>query len=176
MKNTPTFVICKKYSLTIKAVSEKSDSLPVTDLDIQVVGTTVVGQDELIKGIATSLYNAHYMGIKCVEFIMGGSGTGKTLTMESFCKEMGLVYTIENATQYTQEGYVGESVDKMLVNLFEKSKGDFSKAENGMLIIDEIGKKTSKSRGNTESAHKVEEATEVPAAQPQSTRTRTHTH
>jgi hypothetical protein len=31
-----------------------------------------------------------------------------------------------------------------------------------------------KSRGNTESAHKVEEATEVPAAQPQSTRTRTH--
>lgn len=31
-----------------------------------------------------------------------------------------------------------------------------------------------KSQGNTESAHKVDEATEAPAAQPQSTRTRTH--
>ncbi len=129
---------------------DEFDNYPrISDLE-DCIKETVVGQDELIKGIATSLYNAHYMGIKCVEFIMGGSGTGKTLTMESFCKEMGLVYTIENATQYTQEGYVGESVDKMLVNLFEKSKGDFSKAENGMLIIDEIGKKTSKSRGNTD--------------------------
>ena len=63
---------------------------------------TVIGQDELIKGVATSLYDAHYMNIKCVDFIIGGSGTGKTLTMECFCKEMGLAYTIENATQYTQ--------------------------------------------------------------------------
>lgn len=114
------------------------------------VRETVVGQDELIKSIAISLYNAHYMGIRCVDFIMGGSGTGKTLTMEAFCKEMGLVYTIENATQYTQEGYVGESVDKMLVNLCQKSKGDYRKAENGMLIIDEIGKKTTKGKGNSD--------------------------
>lgn len=108
---------------------------------------TVVGQDELIKGIATSLYNSHYMGIKCVEFIIGGSGTGKTLTMESFCKEMELAYTIENATQYTQEGYVGESVSKMLSNLVKNSGNDFREAENGILVIDEIGKKTTKGRG-----------------------------
>lgn len=57
MKNTPTFVICKKYSLTIKAVSEKSDSLPVTDLDIQVVGTTVVGQDEFGIDIVKEVFN-----------------------------------------------------------------------------------------------------------------------
>ena len=58
------------------------------------VKETVVGQDQLVKSIATSLYNAHYMDIQCAEFIIGGSGTGKTLTMEAFCKEMGLVYTI----------------------------------------------------------------------------------
>lgn len=50
MTVSPTFVICKKYSLTIQAVSEKSDQLPVTNLDVKVVGT-VVGPDDTIKEI-----------------------------------------------------------------------------------------------------------------------------
>lgn len=121
----------------------------ISDIE-ECIKQTVVGQDELIRRIAISLYNAHYMGIRCVDFIIGGSGTGKTLTMEAFCKEMGLAHTIENATQYTQEGYVGESVDKMLANLVKNSGNDFVKAENGILIIDEIGKKTTKGRGNSD--------------------------
>lgn len=121
----------------------------ISDME-ECIKETVVGQDELIRRIAISLYNAHYMGIRCVDFIIGGSGTGKTLTMETFCKEMGLAYTIENATQYTQEGYVGESVDKMLANLVKNANNDFIKAENGILVIDEIGKKTSKGRGNSD--------------------------
>lgn len=130
--------------------SNKFEIYPrISDIE-QSIKETVIGQDELINRVATSLYNAHYMGIKCVEFIIGGSGTGKTLTMQAFCKEMGLAYTIENATQYTQEGYIGESVDKMLANLFKNSGGDFTKAENVILVIDEIGKKTSKGRGNTD--------------------------
>lgn len=121
----------------------------ISDIE-QCIKETVVGQDELIRRIAISLYNAHYLGTKCVDFIIGGSGTGKTLTMEAFCKEMGLAYTIENATQYTQEGYVGESVDKMLANLVKNAGNDFVKAENGILVIDEIGKKTTKGRGNSD--------------------------
>lgn len=118
----------------------------ISDLE-SCIKETVIGQDELINRIATSLYNAHYMQMRCVEFIIGGSGTGKTLTMEAFCKELGLAYTIENATQYTQEGYVGESVNNMLTNLVKNSRNDFQEAENGILIIDEIGKKTTKGRG-----------------------------
>lgn len=121
----------------------------ISDIE-ECIKETVVGQDELIRRIAISLYNAHYLGTRCVDFIIGGSGTGKTLTMEAFCKEMGLAYTIENATQYTQEGYVGESVDKMLANLVKNAGNDFVKAENGILVIDEIGKKTTKGRGNSD--------------------------
>lgn len=115
----------------------------------------VVGQDELVRSIATSLYNSHYMNIRCVDFIIGGSGTGKTLTMETFCKEMGLAYTIENATQYTQEGYVGESVNTMLSNLLKNAGKDFQKAESGILVIDEIGKKTTKGRGKSSDGRDV---------------------
>jgi len=114
------------------------------------VKETVIGQEHLIKSIATSLYDAYYMDVKCVEFIIGGSGTGKTLTMEAFCKEMGLPYTIENATQYTQEGYHGESVSRMLSNLVKNAGNNFSEAENGILVIDEIGKKTTKGRGGAD--------------------------
>lgn len=122
----------------------------ISDIE-ECVKETVVGQDELVESIATSIYDSIFMGIRCVEFIIGGTGTGKTLTMESFGKEMGLPYTIENATQYTQEGYEGESVNLMLSNLLSISGDDSRKAENGILIIDEIGKKTSKGRGNTDS-------------------------
>lgn len=123
--------------------------IPIKDLE-DCIKETVKGQDELIESIATSIYDSIYMGIKCVELIIGGSGTGKTLTMECFCKELGMAYTIENATQYTQEGYVGESVNKMLSNLFKNSDEDFVRAENGILIIDEIGKKTTKGRGSSD--------------------------
>lgn len=126
---------------------DEKEALPrISDIE-NCIKEVVVGQDELVRSVATSLYNANYMNIRCVDLIIGGSGTGKTLTMEAFCKEMGLAYTIENATQYTQEGYVGESVNTMLSNLFKNSGKDFQKAENGILVIDEIGKKTTKGRG-----------------------------
>lgn len=57
METTPTFVICKKYSLTIKAVSEKSNDLPLENLDVKVVGTTVTGQDENGNDIVKTVFD-----------------------------------------------------------------------------------------------------------------------
>ena len=57
MTNSPTFVICKKYSLTIKAVSEKSNDLPVENLDVKVVGTIVTGQDLAGNDIVETIYD-----------------------------------------------------------------------------------------------------------------------
>ena len=111
---------------------------------------TVIGQDQLIRSIAISLYNAYYTDVPCIELIVGGPGTGKTLTMECFCKEMCLPYTIESATQYTQEGYQGESVNRMLLNLIRCAGYEIEEAQNGILIIDEIGKKTTKGRGGSD--------------------------
>lgn len=57
MKNSPIYVICKKYSLTIEAVSEKSDKLPVSALQVQVIGTVVKGQNEEGNNIIETIYN-----------------------------------------------------------------------------------------------------------------------
>lgn len=57
IEKSPTFVICKKYSLTIKAVSEKSKDLPVKDLNVKVIGTIVDGQDEFGNDIIKTVYD-----------------------------------------------------------------------------------------------------------------------
>lgn len=57
IENSPTFVICKKYSLTIKAVSEKSNDLPIESLDVKVLGTTIIGQDEEGKDIVKTIFD-----------------------------------------------------------------------------------------------------------------------
>ncbi len=56
-QDSPTYVICRKYSLTIKAVSEKSNDLPIKDLDVKVVGTTVTGQDEAGNDIVKTIFD-----------------------------------------------------------------------------------------------------------------------
>ncbi len=57
MEKSPTYVICNKYSLTIKAVSEKSDSVPIEEMKIKVIETTVVGQDENGNDIIETIFD-----------------------------------------------------------------------------------------------------------------------
>lgn len=54
---------------------------------------------------------------------------------------MGIPCTIEDATKYTQEGYYGADVEEMVFNLLQNADNDFSKAWNGIIVIDEIDKK-----------------------------------
>lgn len=48
---------------------------------------------------------------------------------------------IEDATKYTQEGYYGADVNEMILNLLKNSNMDIKKAQNGIIVIDEIDKK-----------------------------------
>lgn len=106
----------------------------------------IVGQDEAIKKIVTAIYKAmEFKTIKTNLLILGGSGTGKTEIVTQIAKRLGLAYTIEDATKYTKEGYYGADVDEMISNLLENADNDLEKAQNGLLIIDEIDKKATSS-------------------------------
>lgn len=102
---------------------------------------TIKGQDEAVKRICINIYRAYYFDIKTNMLIIGESGTGKTEIIKQIAEEINLPYTIEDATMYTEEGYVGSSVTMMLANLMDNANKDFQKAEKGILIIDEIDKK-----------------------------------
>lgn len=133
----------------LPAVNHSAPFLPIDDM-ASIIKSTIIGQDEAVSKILLSLYCSNYLNkVPCVTLIIGPSGCGKTETITQICKYMDLAYTIETATQYTQEGYVGSSVDAMLANLIANSstkdkKVDRYKAEHGILFIDEIGKKAGK--------------------------------
>ena len=77
--------------------------------------------------------------------IMGPSGTGKTEMINIISKKMGIPYFKADATAYTKDGYVGKSVYTILSGLINATGGDIKKAQNGILIIDEIDKKLTSS-------------------------------
>lgn len=102
----------------------------------------IIGQDKQVRQIITSIYRAaNFKSIKANVLIIGNSGTGKTATIEQVAKRLHIPYTIEDATKYTQEGYYGADVNDMIYNLLENAGNDFERAQNGIIVIDEIDKK-----------------------------------
>ncbi len=102
----------------------------------------IIGQDAQVKEIITAVYRGIYFkSIKSNTLIIGDSGTGKTETVVQIAKRMHLPYTIEDATKYSKVGYHGANVEDMLLNLIENADGDVERAQNGIIIIDEIDKK-----------------------------------
>ncbi|MDA0578006.1 MAG: ATP-dependent Clp protease ATP-binding subunit ClpX, partial [Verrucomicrobia bacterium] len=49
-------------------------------------------------------------------------------------------FTISDATTLTEAGYVGEDVENILLSLIQNAEGDISRAEMGIVYVDEIDK------------------------------------
>lgn len=102
----------------------------------------IIGQDTQVRQIITSIYRAiNFKTIKSNILVIGNSGTGKTETIKQIAKRLNIAYTIEDATKYTQEGYYGADVNDMLYNLLENAEQNIERAQNGIIVIDEIDKK-----------------------------------
>lgn len=102
----------------------------------------IVGQDNAVDRIVLAIYRSlKIQTIKTNILVIGKSGSGKTETMKQVAKALKLPYTIEDATKFTKEGYVGGDVEDMVYNLFDNANCNAKEAERGMIIIDEIDKK-----------------------------------
>lgn len=72
--------------------------------------------------------------------LIGPSGTGKTLLASTLAKIVGVPFVVADATTLTQAGYVGDDVENILVRLLDVAEGNLSKAEWGIVYLDEIDK------------------------------------
>ncbi len=112
---------------------------------------TIRGQDKQVRRIVKYvLKNLEYANNPDVTepnkrkkniLIRGETGTGKTEIVRRLAKLIGVPIYVADATQYTEEGYVGDSVNEMLLDLYHEAGDDIKKAERGILVIDEIDKK-----------------------------------
>ena len=115
----------------------------------------VIGQDEAKKVLSVAVYN-HYKRItapldldvelqKSNILMLGPTGSGKTLLAQTLARILNVPFAIADATTLTEAGYVGEDVENILLKIIQAADYDVSKAEYGIIYIDEIDKITKKS-------------------------------
>jgi ATP-dependent Clp protease ATP-binding subunit ClpX len=114
----------------------------------------VIGQEQAKIALSVAVYN-HYKRLRyrqahpngdTVEveksnlLLVGPTGSGKTLLAQTMARFLDVPFTIADATVLTEAGYVGEDVDSIIVRLLQAADYDVSRAERGIIFIDEIDK------------------------------------
>lgn len=72
--------------------------------------------------------------------MIGPTGSGKTLLARTLARVLDVPFAVADATTLTEAGYVGEDVENILLKLIQAADFDISRAERGIIYIDEIDK------------------------------------
>ena len=116
----------------------------------------VIGQERAKRVLSVAVYN-HYKRTGAAQFaddveleksnilLVGPTGSGKTLLARTLARILDVPFSIADATSLTEAGYVGEDVENILLRLIQAADYDISRAERGIVYIDEIDKIARKS-------------------------------
>ena len=156
--------VCQSI-LETEGVSHRSPGASFLDQDLSPrelydrLNEYVVGQDQAKRVLSVAVYN-HYkrigqgLGLGEIELdksnilLIGPTGCGKTLLAQTLARILHVPFTIADATSLTEAGYVGEDVENILLGLLRAADGDVSRAEKGIIYLDEIDKCARKSGDN----------------------------
>ena len=144
-----------------RAMKEKADAELATQKPLPLpteikahLDEFVIGQDSAKTALSVAVYN-HYKRLRYKQahsskdeveveksnlLLVGPTGSGKTLLAQTLARFLDVPFTIADATVLTEAGYVGEDVDSIIVRLLQAADYDVSKAERGIIFIDEIDK------------------------------------
>jgi ATP-dependent Clp protease ATP-binding subunit ClpX len=156
----PNAYICDKCIKLCSGIVDKKKSSAPLELKIlkpkeikEKLDEYIIGQESAKRTIAVAVYN-HYKRIQSkslsrknqIEFsksnvlLFGPTGSGKTLIAKTLAQILDVPFTIADATTLTEAGYVGEDVENIILRLLQAADFDVSKAEKGIIYVDEIDK------------------------------------
>ncbi|MBU0552356.1 ATP-dependent Clp protease ATP-binding subunit ClpX [Myxococcota bacterium] len=133
-----------------KGAQGEAVSVPKPSEIKRVLDDFVIGQEQAKKVLAVAVHN-HYKRIenrlggdvelqKSNILLIGPTGSGKTLLAQTLARMLDVPFSIADATNLTEAGYVGEDVENIIVNLLQAADHDVEKAQRGIIYIDEIDK------------------------------------
>src|SRR5437773_4635164 len=147
----------------------------------------VIKQDEAKKVLSVALCD-HYHHVRLALegkesanyakqniILIGPTGVGKTFLIRNVADLIGVPFVKADATKFSETGYVGGDVEDMVRDLVRLADGDVTRAQYGIIYIDEIDKIAAASnltgrevsgRGVQTNLLKLMEETEVPARSP----------
>ena len=149
--------ICDKCSETISDIFElKANEKRTASLKKErmypkqikkLLDEVVIGQEDAKKALSVEVYN-HYKRVQHLEkeiqksniLMIGDSGTGKTLLVQTLSKILDLPMAICDCAALTQAGYVGADIETILQQLVMVADNDIAKAEKGIILLDEFDK------------------------------------
>ena len=117
----------------------------------KVLDEYIIGQTRAKKVLAVAVHN-HYKRIDSKQtsgevelsksniLLIGPTGSGKTLLAQTMARILNVPFTISDATNLTEAGYVGEDVENIILNLLQNADYDVELAQRGIGYIDEIDK------------------------------------
>jgi ATP-dependent Clp protease ATP-binding subunit ClpX len=116
----------------------------------------VIGQERSKRILSVAVHN-HYKRLvvktgpdevelqKSNVLLIGPTGVGKTLLAQTLARILDVPFAVADATTLTEAGYVGEDVENIILKLLQNAEFDVSRAERGIIYIDEIDKISRKS-------------------------------
>ena len=140
------------------------DALPTPKEIKEKLDLYVIGQDKAKIALSVAVYN-HYKRLiynqskngedndveiqKSNILLLGPTGVGKTYLAQNLARALKVPFAIADATTLTEAGYVGEDVENILLRLIQAADFDITKAEKGIIYIDEIDKISRKSENRS---------------------------